>query len=192
MNERAALPRRSSRASVAFVAFDSTSFALARARRVPTFPVDVDRKIRQSNACMNSSINRVGAGCIARMRGGDSVGSHTPPIETDRAHTRQKDRRTDGPYSTLHTRIMMSGAHSTETRARAPSSSRRRRRPGGATHPIASHLDDDDGVDDDDAGDDETVEIDARDDWTRTRTRATRCGSRASVDDDRRGTHHVR
>ena len=190
MNERAALPRRSSRASVAFVAFDSTSFALARARRVPTFPVDVDRKIRQSNACMNSSINRVGAGCIARMRGGDSVGSHTPPIETDRAHTRQKDGRTYGPYSTLHTRIMMSGAQSTETRARAPSSSRDDDAP--AARRIASHLDDDDGVDDDDAGDDETVEIDARDDWTRTRTRATRCGSRASVDDDRRGTHHVR
>ena len=190
MNERAALPRRSSRASVAFVAFDSTSVALARARRVPTFSVDVDRKIHQSNACVNSSINRVGAGCLARARGGgDSVGSHTPPIETDRAHTRQTDGRTDGPYSTHAKRNTRRGASSTETRA----SILARDDDAPAARPITSHLDDDDdGVDDDDAGDDETVEIDARDDRTRTRTRATRCGSRASVDGDRRGTHHVR
>lgn len=123
--------------------------------------------------------------------GGDSVGSHTPPIETDRAHTRQTDGRTDGPYSTHAKRNTRRGASSTETRA----SILARDDDAPAARRITSHLDDDDdGVDDDDAGDDQTVEIDARDDWTRTRTRtrATRCGSRASVDDDRRGTHHVR
>ena len=73
-------------------------------------------------------------------------------------------------------------------RARAPSRDPTPRRRD-ASHHISTHLDDD-GVDDDDDGDDATVEIDVRDDWTRTR--ATRCGSRASVDDDRRGTHHVR
>jgi len=82
----------------------------------------------------------------------------------------------------LHTRNMRSGASSVDARARAIIV---RTRPGGATH-----LDDDDGVDDDDDGDDETVEIDACDDWTRAR--ATRCGSRAAFDDDRGGTHHVR
>ena len=188
MNERAALPRRSSRASVAFVAFDSTSVALARARRVPTFSVDVDRKIHLPNPCFNSSITPSGGGWL---RGGDSVGSHTPPIETDRAHTRQTDGRTDGPYSTHAKRNTRRGASSTETRA----SILARDDDAPAARRITSHLDDDDdGVDDDDAGDDQTVEIDARDDWTRTRTRtrATRCGSRASVDGDRRGTHHVR
>ncbi len=110
------------------------------------------------------------------------MGSHTPPIGTDRENTRQTDGRTDGIY--IKPRITRSGASSARSmRARATS---RARRPGGATH-----LDDDDGVDDDDDdGDDETVEIDACDDWPNAR--ATRCGSRAAFDDDRRGTHHVR
>ena len=63
--------------------------------------------------------------------------------------------------------------------ARAPS------RTGGATR-----LDDDDGVDDDDDDGDETVEIDACDRWTRAR--ATGRDSRPTIDDGRRGTHHVR
>ena len=98
----------------------------------------------------------------ARAWGGGLRGESHTPIETDRAHTRQKDGRTYGPYSTLHTRNTRCGAQSTEARARAPSSSRDDDTP--AARRIASHLDDDDGVDDDDAGDDATVEIDARDD----------------------------
>ena len=62
-------------------------------------------------------------------------------------------------------------------------------RTGGATH-----LDDDDGVDDDDDEGDETVEIDACDRWTNAPPRATGRDSRPTMalDDDRRGTHHVR
>ena len=82
-------------ASEAFVRFDSTSVALARARRVPTFPVE--RFPTQSNARVNSSIDRAGGGLARAGGGGDSVGSHTPPIETDRENTRQTDGRTDGP-----------------------------------------------------------------------------------------------
>lgn len=122
MNERAALPRRSSLASVAFVAFDSTSVALARARRVPTFSVDVDRKIHQSNACVNSSINRVGAGCLARARGGGTPWGVTHPRL--RPIERTRDRRTDGrTVHIVHTRNETRGVAHPRPR-RAPASSR--------------------------------------------------------------------
>ena len=140
---------------------------------------------RFTNRTINSSIRwmRVGAGW-----GGTPWGVTHPrlrPIE------RTRDRRTDGRTVHIYTRETKHEAWRILDRDARQHPRARRRRPGGATRHISTTTM---------MASTTTMLATIRPSRSmramtgreRERARATRCGSRASVDDDRRGTHHVR